>query len=374
MGERNIMRFNGMESQSMRRPQTDIYYTEISWQGITGPGQIASRAGFCCDKGIQPKDLRLLESNFSGTSLWLRGEAIIINTNGFRAVVTAESVAMLNDPHVTYNQYQHFPVKKSGNEGLAFSHRQEFTSNLLRGISNFSGEQRGTVKEEKSAYDFEYSFKLLALRSILEVMFLSLEKDLEVMKVSIELLLNTLEKEIRSKTVEKLLVSAHQLRDFTGKCVNLKNCLDKMSEQASQYFQSRENPAIRKAFAETEEEQALNVIHHTDLLTLIEQYSADEIIEEVGIMMRHLQMKEDTANLIINTNQLDLVYLGLKLEVLAVGVTLGALLTGTFGMNLKSGIEETDWAFAIASVIIFTLSGGVILVGLVYVRNIGRNL
>ncbi|KAA1064213.1 magnesium ion transporter [Puccinia graminis f. sp. tritici] len=68
---------------------------------------------------------------------------------------------MLNDPHVNYNQYQHFPVKKSGNEGLAFLHRQEFTSNLLRGISNFSGEQRGTVKEEKSAYDFEYSFKLL---------------------------------------------------------------------------------------------------------------------------------------------------------------------------------------------------------------------
>lgn len=43
---------------------------------------------------------------------------------------------------------------------------------------------------------------------------------------------------------------------------------------------------------------------------------------------RDLRMKEDTANLVLNSSQLDFVYVGLKLEVLTIGFTLGALLTG----------------------------------------------
>jgi hypothetical protein len=122
-------------------------------------------------------------------------------------------------------------------------------------------------------------------------------------------------------------------------------------------------------------------------------------------------MKEDNANLVLNSNQLDLVYVGLKLEVLTVGFTLGALLTGklpnlliqghaleendgicfqmsffkfadhhslnqrlgTFGMNLKSGAEETEWAFLIAAAVIVTACSAAVLVGWVYVRKIARN-
>jgi hypothetical protein len=75
--EGNIMRFDAFSSQGMKRPQMDIYYTEISWQGsrghffilkygifnakitcltyvgVIGPGQLASRAKFCHDKKIR---------------------------------------------------------------------------------------------------------------------------------------------------------------------------------------------------------------------------------------------------------------------------------------------------------------------------------
>ncbi|OAV95296.1 hypothetical protein PTTG_26707 [Puccinia triticina 1-1 BBBD Race 1] len=374
-GEGNTVLSDALKSQSTKRGKSDIYYTEISWQGITSPGLVASRVQFCRDKRIQTKDLRLLESNFGGPSISMRGDSIIINTNGFRALITIESVAMLNVPLVAYNESQNFPEIKSGHEGLAFPHRQEFTSNLLKGITSLRRGKRGLKIEEKAAYELEYSFKLLALRSILDIIFLSLEQDLEVLKASIRLLLSTLEKEIRAKTMEKLLVSTHQLKDFTGRCTNLQNCLDTIAEQTMQYLQTRQNQDLHKAIlGETEEEQSLKVLHHSDLLTVIEQYSAEEIMEEVAIMMRHLQFKEDTANLIINSNQLDLVYVGLKLEVLAVGVTLGALLTGAFGMNLKSGIEESDWAFLIATGIIVTSCSAVIFIGWFYIRKIGRNM
>jgi hypothetical protein len=72
---------------------------------------------------------------------------------------------------------------------------------------------------------------------------------------------------------------------------------------AVQYFQSRENPTIRKAFAETEEEQALNVIHHTDLLMLIEQYSADEIIEEVIDFTDLNSIMGQSLQVFLNTNK-----------------------------------------------------------------------
>ncbi|KAH9443398.1 hypothetical protein Pst134EA_031274 [Puccinia striiformis f. sp. tritici] len=165
-----------------------FFYTEINWQGITGPGQVASRAKFCRDMRIQPKDMRSLESNFSGLTISVRGESIIINTDGFRALINPESVAMLNDPLVAYKEYQHLPVIKSSNEGLAFSRRQEFISNLLKGISRLNGIQRRAKKGEKSAYDIEYSFDLLALGSILDVIFGSLEEELHILKAAVRAL------------------------------------------------------------------------------------------------------------------------------------------------------------------------------------------
>ncbi|POW11137.1 hypothetical protein PSHT_08459 [Puccinia striiformis] len=366
--EGNMMRFNAFSSQGVKRPNLDIFYTEINWQGITGPGQVASRAKFCRDMRIQPKDMRSLESNFSGLTISVRGESIIINTDGFRALINPESVAMLNDPLVAYKEYQHLPVIKSSNEGLAFSRRQEFISNLLKGISRLNGIQRRAKKGEKSAYDIEYSFDLLALGSILDVIFGSLEEELHILKAAVRALLSTLDREISSKIMERLLQSTHQLQDFVARCATLQNSLDKISEQGKKTFQSRLSPDSQKTFlGQQEEEQAWNDTHQADLATLVEQYSAQEMnrggnesyfshinnrTRSVGVMARHLQMKEDTANLKINTAQIDLVYVGLKLEVLTVGVTLGALLTGAFGMNLKNGIEETDYAFAVAAAVI----------------------
>ncbi|KAH9460391.1 hypothetical protein Pst134EA_007442 [Puccinia striiformis f. sp. tritici] len=373
--EGNMMRFNAFSSQGVKRPNLDIFYTEINWQGITGPGQVASRAKFCRDMRIQPKDMRSLESNFSGLTISVRGESIIINTDGFRALINPESVAMLNDPLVAYKEYQHLPVIKSSNEGLAFSRRQEFISNLLKGISRLNGIQRRAKKGEKSAYDIEYSFDLLALGSILDVIFGSLEEELHILKAAVRALLSTLDREISSKIMERLLQSTHQLQDFVARCATLQNSLDKISEQGKKTFQSRLSPDSQKTFlGQQEEEQAWNDTHQADLATLVEQYSAQEMIEEVGVMARHLQMKEDTANLKINTAQIDLVYVGLKLEVLTVGVTLGALLTGAFGMNLKNGIEETDYAFAVAAAVILGVCCASVLVGWLCIRRIGRNL
>ncbi|PLW34924.1 hypothetical protein PCANC_19073 [Puccinia coronata f. sp. avenae] len=376
------MRFDAFRSQGMKRPQMDVYYTEISWQGVIGPGQLASRAKFCHDKKIRLKDLRLLESNFGSTSVSLQQESIMINTDGFRALINEDSVAILHDPALAYNEHQQFQANnehqqfyaiKSGEEDLAFSRRREFTFNLLKAISNLREVERSARIEDKSAYAVEYPFELLALGSILDVIFASLEQDLHAMRASNGVLLNTLEKEISSKTMEKLLFSTHQLQNFIERCRNLQKCLDKISVQAKTYFQTRGPPGSPKTLGEPEEEPASSEVHHQDFLTLIDQYSAEEITEELEIMMRELRMKEDNANLVLNSNQLDLVYVGLKLEVLTVGFTLGALLTGTFGMNLKSGAEETEWAFLIAAAVIVTACSAAVVVGWVYVRKIARN-
>ncbi|POW07353.1 hypothetical protein PSHT_10006 [Puccinia striiformis] len=374
--EGNMMRFNAFSSQGVKRPNLDIFYTEINWQGITGPGQVASRAKFCRDMRIQPKDMRSLESNFSGLTISVRGESIIINTDGFRALINPESVAMLNDPLVAYKEYQHLPVIKSSNEGLAFSRRQEFISNLLKGISRLNGIQRRAKKGEKSAYDIEYSFDLLALGSILDVIFGSLEEELHILKAAVRALLSTLDREICYFENHGETPSVHSpIARFCRKMRYSTKLMDKISEQGKKTFQSRLSPDSQKTFlGQQEEEQAWNDTHQADLATLVEQYSAQEMIEEVGVMARHLQMKEDTANLKINTAQIDLVYVGLKLEVLTVGVTLGALLTGAFGMNLKNGIEETDYAFAVAAAVILGVCCASVLVGWLCIRRIGRNL
>ncbi|POW05254.1 hypothetical protein PSTT_09823 [Puccinia striiformis] len=350
--EGNMMRFNAFSSQGVKRPNLDIFYTEINWQGITGPGQVASRAKFCRDMRIQPKDMRSLESNFSGLTISVRGESIIINTDGFRALINPESVAMLNDPLVAYKEYQHLPG--------------------FQDLMGYKDEQR---RGRKAPTTSNILSTFLALGSILDVIFGSLEEELHILKAAVRALLSTLDREISSKIMERLLQSTHQLQDFVARCATLQNSLDKISEQGKKTFQSRLSPDSQKTFlGQQEEEQAWNDTHQADLATLVEQYSAQEMIEEVGVMARHLQMKEDTANLKINTAQIDLVYVGLKLEVLTVGVTLGALLTGAFGMNLKNGIEETDYAFAVAAAVILGVCCASVLVGWLCIRRIGRNL
>ncbi|KAH9443397.1 hypothetical protein Pst134EA_031273 [Puccinia striiformis f. sp. tritici] len=148
--------------------------------------------------------------------------------------------------------------------------------------------------------------------------------------------------------MERLLQSTHQLQDFVARCATLQNSLDKISEQGKKTFQSRLSPDSQKTFlGQQEEEQAWNDTHQADLATLVEQYSAQEMIEEVGVM---------------------------AVEVLTVGVTLGALLTGAFGMNLKNGIEETDYAFAVAAAVILGVCCASVLVGWLCIRRIGRNL
>ncbi|KNZ57076.1 hypothetical protein VP01_2249g1 [Puccinia sorghi] len=421
-GEENMMRYDAFGSQSIKRAHMSIYYTEISWQGswrVVNLRQVATRAQFCGDKTIrvpdeklpQLKDLRLLESSFGAPSFSIQAESIIvrkttetretgkrtltelffinqINTDGFRALINKDSVAILNDPTGSQNEYQQLQNINPGNEGPALSHRRQFTAKLLKAISNHHELRRRAQIEERSTYSVEYPFELLALGSILDIIFASLEHDHEALRASNRVLLSTLDREISqslflhvstlddngSKTMERLLSAGHELQNFIGRCTNLQNCLERISERAATFFHTREAPDSPKTLGSAEGYQASSEVHHRDFLTLIDQYSADETLQEVRkFKLRDLRMKEDTANLVLNSSQLDFVYVGLKLEVLTIGFTLGALLTGTFGMNLKSGLEETDWGFHIGAAVIVTACIVSILAGWIYVKNSIRN-
>jgi hypothetical protein len=93
-----------------------------------------------------------------------------INTDGFRALINEDSVAILHNPALAYNEHQQFQANnehqqfyaiKSGEEDLAFSRRREFTFNLLKAISNLREVERSARIEDKSAYAVEYPFELL---------------------------------------------------------------------------------------------------------------------------------------------------------------------------------------------------------------------
>jgi len=90
---------------------------------------------------------------------------------------------------------------------------------------------------------------------------------------------------------------------------------------------------------------------HEDLEILLETFAkqVEEVVNEAENIQSNVQSTQEIVELILDSNRNALLSLDLQVSIWTMGLGVGTLLAGLFGMNLKSHMEENDFAFPIMS-------------------------
>jgi len=97
---------------------------------------------------------------------------------------------------------------------------------------------------------------------------------------------------------------------------------------------------------------------HEELEVLLESFSkqVEEIVNEAENIQSNVQSTQEIVELILDSNRNALLALDLKVSIVTMGLGVGTLVAGLFGMNLKSHIEDNEYAFGVMSVLSMTIA------------------
>ncbi|MBW0497488.1 hypothetical protein O181_037203 [Austropuccinia psidii MF-1] len=354
------LNFEALALQRPRPFQVSVLFTEINSRGVATGGHAMTREQFCYEKGLQVRDMRSIDSDLYAPSITAKGRNLFLNMSRFRAVITPDSMIIFDGQPSCYEAQGNSTAPNITHDSFVVD-PTEFKSVFIERLTNI----RSPVQESwmRPPYYLHFdtgSFTLIALGSFLESLLVSLEEELKYLRSSILTILRELQQRIRTKPLKQLLLHTYQLKSFIGKCSNIQNSFDLIAHKSRSALLNRKTHNLLEGDVAN---QTAEVMEQETLERLLEAYSLERFIEEGKIILMHIRVTEELVALTISSNQVFFVSLDLKLAIASVGLGVGALITGIFGMNLKSDVEEEDWVFAIVTGVIALLATAVIFVG-----------
>jgi len=157
-------------------------------------------------------------------------------------------------------------------------------------------------------------------------------------------LLAELEDDINHDKFKRLLHYSRRLTSFQNRVKLVQAAFEEVLEQdedlAAMYLTDRKNGVPRQ------------LSDHEELELLLETFSkqVEEMVNEAENIHGNVQSTQEIVELILDSNRNALLALDLKVSIATMGIGMGALIAGLFGMNLTSHMEELPFAFAGMSV------------------------
>ncbi|KDQ59994.1 hypothetical protein JAAARDRAFT_32363 [Jaapia argillacea MUCL 33604] len=267
------------------------------------------KSDLCSEHHLNPRDLRKIDSRIPNLvpTILVREQAILVNMLHIRALVKADTVVLFD----TYG---------SANSRLHSAFLYHLEHNLKASGSG-------------SPYEFR------ALDSILLSVLSALEAEMVFIRNLVGGLLAELEDDINHDKFKRLLHYSRRLASFQNRAKLVGQALDEVLEQdedlAAMYLTDKKLNGPR----------AMN--DHAELEVLLESFSkqVEEIVNEAESIENNVQSTQEIVELILDSNRNQLLALDLKVSIGTMGIGTGALVAGLFGMNLKSTLEESDFAF-----------------------------
>ncbi|CCJ30419.1 unnamed protein product [Pneumocystis jirovecii] len=113
---------------------------------------------------------------------------------------------------------------------------------------------------------------------------------------------------------------------------------------------------------------------HDEIELLLESYlkQTDEIVQSVNNLVSNIKNTEEIVNIVLDANRNSLMLMELKVSILTLAVSSGAIISGLLGMNLKNFMEHLPYAFAGISSLVFTIATIVGIFGLKKIKKIQR--
>jgi len=187
-----------------------------------------------------------------------------------------------------------------------------------------------------------YEFR--ALESIFISVVSALEAEMVFIRNLVGGLLAELEDDINHDKFKRLLHYSRRLTSFQNRVKLVQAAFEEVLEQdedlAAMYLTDRKNGVPRQ------------LSDHEELELLLETFSkqVEEMVNEAENIHGNVQSTQEIVELILDSNRNALLALDLKVSIATMGIGMGALIAGLFGMNLTSHMEELPFAFAGMSV------------------------
>ncbi|KAI0765426.1 cora-domain-containing protein [Fomes fomentarius] len=296
------------------------------------------KADLCSEHRLNPRDLRKIDSRIPNLvpTILVRKEAILVNILHIRALVKADTVLLFD----TYGS----------------------ADSRLHSVFLYHLEHNLRAKASGIPYEFR------ALESVLLSVLSALEAEMVFIRNLVGGLLAELEDDIDHDRFRRLLHYSRRLASFQSRAKLVQEALEEVLEQdedlAAMYLSDKKNEVPRK------------LDDHEELEVLLESFAkqVEEIVNEAENIQTNVQSTQEIVELILDSNRNALLALDLKVSILTMGIGVGTLVAGVFGMNLKSHFEEHEFAFYAMTMAAFAASLGAAWIGvhrLSRIRKVG---
>ncbi|KAH9917315.1 Mg2+ transporter protein cora-like protein [Fomitopsis serialis] len=279
------------------------------------------RADLCSEHRLNPRDLRKIDSRIPNLvpTILVRKEVILVNILHIRALVKADTVVLFD----TYGS----------------------ADSRLHSVFLYHLEHNLKTKNPGLPYEFR------ALESVLLSVLSALEAEMVFIRNLVGGLLAELEDDIDHDRFKRLLHYSRRLASFQNRAKLVQEALEEVLEQdedlAAMYLTDKKNGVLRR------------LSDHEDLEVLLESFSkqVEEIVNEAENIQSNVQSTQEIVELVLDSNRNQLLALDLKISIWTMGIGMGTLVAGMFGMNLKSSLEESDYAFGMMSIASLIIAG-----------------
>ncbi|KZT00669.1 Mg2+ transporter protein cora-like protein [Laetiporus sulphureus 93-53] len=328
-----------MAKKMQERPNPDLMLrcTILDSEGnVTTVSGLFRRADLCAEHRLNPRDLRKIDSRIPNLvpTILVRKEVILVNILHIRALIKADAVVLFDT----------------------------FGSADSRVHSSFLEYLEQNLKIKSSGLPYEFR----ALESILLSVLGALETDMVFTRNLVGGLLVELEDDIDHDRFKRLLHYSRRLAGFQNRAKLVQEALEEVLEQdedlAAMYLSDKKNGTPRAPS------------DHEELEVLLESFAkqVEEIVNEAESIQSNVQSTQEIVELLLDSNRNALLALDLKVSIWTMGIGVGTLLAGLFGMNLRSHMEEHDWAFGIMSTFSILAAIGFAVSGLRTLRKIRK--
>ncbi|KAJ3481422.1 hypothetical protein NLI96_g7666 [Meripilus lineatus] len=285
------------------------------------------KSDLCSEHRLNPRDLRKIDSRIPNLvpTILVRKEAILVNVLHIRALVKSDAVVLFD----TYGS----------------------ADSRLHSVFLYHLEHNLKATASGPPYEFR------ALDSILLSVLSALEAEMVFIRNLVGGLLAELEDDIDHDRFKRLLHYSRRLASFQNRAKLVQEALEEVLEQdedlAAMYLTDKKNHVTRE------------VTDHEELEVLLESFAkqVEEIVNEAENIQNNVQSTQEIVELILDSNRNALLALDLKISIYTMGIGVGTLVAGLFGMNLTSHMEEHEYAFVVMSVlsmaiaVVFSWSG-----------------
>ncbi|GAA6054356.1 hypothetical protein JCM3770_003333 [Rhodotorula araucariae] len=281
----------------------DVRCTTLDAKGaVSSMAAHVPKEVLCRKFNIQPRDLRKLDGavNVVVPTILSRKECLILTILHLRMVITAKEVTIFDSV---------------GSE-----------DSWLKGVFIWSLEH-ALKATGKASHGLPYEFR--ALEAALINIVTALETDLNNMRSHVVELLAHMEENIDRDNLRLLLHYSRKLSIFQKRATLVQECLDELlandDDLSGMYLTAK---AQGKPRAPND---------HEEVELLLESFSkqCEEVVSEVETLAANVRHTEDIVELILDANRNSLLGLDLRVSIMTLGLTAGAMIAALFGMDRR---------------------------------------